>query len=183
MSNEKRKKLIEAAKQLFVAKGYQATTLAMIAQSSGVPLGNVYYYFKSKEAFMDAVIRQMDIEIQDEIEQMNNHDSPQARLKSFIDLAINKADSLVRYGDSLLNIAKETAVINDQLRQKSSSLGQVLHNWLSQQFAYIHALDGHKQARLFLQRFYGIISLSLIGGNSEELIESLDALKKHYHLY
>ena len=47
MSNDKRKKLICAAKKLFTENGYQATTLAMIATESGVPLGNVYYYFKS----------------------------------------------------------------------------------------------------------------------------------------
>ena len=52
----KRLKLIIAAKTLVYAKGYSGTTLADIAQEANVPLGNVYYYFKTKEAIGLAVI-------------------------------------------------------------------------------------------------------------------------------
>ena len=53
---DKRVRLIEAAKVLIHQKGFNQTTLADIAQEADVPLGNVYYYFKTKEAIGEAVI-------------------------------------------------------------------------------------------------------------------------------
>lgn len=51
----KRTRLEHAAAHLFWMQGYAATSLADIAQEADVPLGNVYYYFKSKAALADAV--------------------------------------------------------------------------------------------------------------------------------
>src|SRR5579883_46467 len=49
-ATEKRAELVRAAKQLLHAQGFQRTTLADVARVAKVPLGNVYYYFKTKEA-------------------------------------------------------------------------------------------------------------------------------------
>lgn len=53
---DKKNKLIMAAKTLVYQKGFSETTLADIAHEADVPLGNVYYYFKTKEAIGLAVI-------------------------------------------------------------------------------------------------------------------------------
>jgi AcrR family transcriptional regulator len=45
----KRDRLIAGARETIHRQGVEATTLADIAEASGVPLGNVYYYFKSKD--------------------------------------------------------------------------------------------------------------------------------------
>jgi len=45
----KRTRLINTASKLAHEHGFNQTTLADIARDSGVPLGNVYYYFKTKE--------------------------------------------------------------------------------------------------------------------------------------
>ncbi|MBM4222640.1 MAG: TetR/AcrR family transcriptional regulator [Gammaproteobacteria bacterium] len=55
---DKKYKLIVAAKTLIHKKGFAETTLADIAHEADVPLGNVYYYFKTKEAIGLAVIDQ-----------------------------------------------------------------------------------------------------------------------------
>jgi len=41
---EKRQRLIETALQVMYQQGTHRTTLADVAQASGVPLGNIYYY-------------------------------------------------------------------------------------------------------------------------------------------
>ncbi len=46
---DRRKNIINAAKQLFSEKGYAATGLREIAEKAGVSLGNIYNYFKNKE--------------------------------------------------------------------------------------------------------------------------------------
>src|SRR5439155_899624 len=53
----KRDRLIEAAKIMFYQQGVTGTTLADIAQQAQVPLGNVYYHFRTKEALVEAVIQ------------------------------------------------------------------------------------------------------------------------------
>jgi TetR/AcrR family transcriptional repressor of nem operon len=52
----KRERLIAAAAETFYAAGVEKTTLADIAAAAGIPLGNVYYYFKTKDALVQAVV-------------------------------------------------------------------------------------------------------------------------------
>jgi AcrR family transcriptional regulator len=44
-----RARILDAALELFVADGYEATTMRRIAAAADVSLGNAYYYFASKE--------------------------------------------------------------------------------------------------------------------------------------
>ena len=53
---DKRSRLIEAAVKLVHRQGFNKTTLADIALESEVPLGNVYYYFKTKDDIGQALI-------------------------------------------------------------------------------------------------------------------------------
>lgn len=52
----KRDKLIEAAAWEFLKHGYHNTTLNNIAHAANIPLGNVYYYFKTKEELLQQAI-------------------------------------------------------------------------------------------------------------------------------
>jgi AcrR family transcriptional regulator len=51
----KRQRLEDAAAQLFWSQGYAATSIADLARQADVPVGNVYYYFKSKRDLAEAV--------------------------------------------------------------------------------------------------------------------------------
>ena len=55
---DKRSSLIQSASKLTHQFGFNRTTLAEIAADAGVPLGNVYYYFRTKEAIGEALIEQ-----------------------------------------------------------------------------------------------------------------------------
>ncbi|HWR40237.1 MAG TPA: TetR/AcrR family transcriptional regulator, partial [Patescibacteria group bacterium] len=48
--------ILNAAEPLFYSKGYHETAIADIAQKMGVAYGVVYYYFKSKEELLEALI-------------------------------------------------------------------------------------------------------------------------------
>jgi AcrR family transcriptional regulator len=52
----KRDRLVAGAREAIHRQGVEATTLADIAEASGVPLGNVYYYFKSQGELVAAAI-------------------------------------------------------------------------------------------------------------------------------
>ncbi|MDF2921557.1 MAG: transcriptional regulator, TetR family [Paenibacillaceae bacterium] len=44
-----KKKIADAARPLFVQKGYKATSIEEIVKATGCSAGNIYYHFKSKE--------------------------------------------------------------------------------------------------------------------------------------
>ena len=53
--NDKRDRLIDAANDLIYQQTFNATTLADIAAKANVPLGNVYYYFKTKDDILNLI--------------------------------------------------------------------------------------------------------------------------------
>lgn len=55
-SKPTREKLVEAAQRLFLMKGYEATTIAEVLRDAGVNAGSLYYFFKTKEELLLAVL-------------------------------------------------------------------------------------------------------------------------------
>ncbi|QKQ25233.1 TetR/AcrR family transcriptional regulator [Candidatus Reidiella endopervernicosa] len=51
-----RQRIVEAANELFYHKGFNQTSFAEVAEKSGIPKGNFYYYFKSKDELLASVI-------------------------------------------------------------------------------------------------------------------------------
>ncbi|MFB4162032.1 TetR/AcrR family transcriptional regulator [Geomicrobium sp. JSM 1781026] len=56
----KEQSIIEAAKQLFIEKGYRETSVADIVRASGSSKGNLYHHFKNKEALFLKIIEKDD---------------------------------------------------------------------------------------------------------------------------
>jgi AcrR family transcriptional regulator len=52
----KRRELVAAATELFVADGYDATPIGAIAKRAGVAINTVYWYFADKEQLLVAVL-------------------------------------------------------------------------------------------------------------------------------
>lgn len=48
-SEETKRRIAEAAKALFMQKGYRSTSIENIVEATGSSKGNIYYHFKSKE--------------------------------------------------------------------------------------------------------------------------------------
>ncbi len=48
--------LVITATKLAYGRGFRETSLADIAEAARVPVGNVYYYFKTKEELAEAVV-------------------------------------------------------------------------------------------------------------------------------
>lgn len=57
-----KKKIAEAARALFVQKGYKATSIEDIVDATGSSKGNIYYHFKSKEGLFIHLLNEWDQE-------------------------------------------------------------------------------------------------------------------------
>jgi AcrR family transcriptional regulator len=58
-AEDTRRKIYEAAMELFRKNGFEPTTMRDIAAKAGVALGGAYYYFSSKDAIVLAFYREM----------------------------------------------------------------------------------------------------------------------------
>lgn len=56
VKSDTREKIVEAARELFHVQGFHATSLAEIFQKAGVNSGSLYYFFKSKDELLLAVL-------------------------------------------------------------------------------------------------------------------------------
>src|SRR5260370_21059166 len=77
---DKRSRLIQTAAKLAHRQGFRKTTLADIAGEAQVPLGNVYYYFKTKDELGAAVVEHRLQELGKLQQSWEEMDSPKERL-------------------------------------------------------------------------------------------------------
>lgn len=61
-SEATRETLVETALRLFRERGYEKTTMRLIAAEAGVSQGNAYYYFDGKDAFVQELYRRLQVE-------------------------------------------------------------------------------------------------------------------------
>src|SRR5215470_16127713 len=94
----KRERLVESARSLIHEQGVHRTTLADVAERAEVPLGNVYYYFKTKDDLVGAVLDSYKHEAAALIQGFERHRSPQARLKALVQNWTEMRDAVVRHG-------------------------------------------------------------------------------------
>lgn len=98
-SQGKRERLIAAASQLVYKQGVEKTTIADIAQAAEIPVGNVYYYFKTKDEIVGAVIETHVRNIQAEIAGLERaHHAPKARLKALVTQLTGQSELLAELG-------------------------------------------------------------------------------------
>src|SRR5437588_6302472 len=95
---DKRTRLIETAMNLAYRNGFRESSLADIAKAAHVPVGNVYYYFKTKEELGEAVVERRLAEIRAFRAEMGRLSSPKERLVAFLDSIQRNKDRLVRGG-------------------------------------------------------------------------------------
>jgi AcrR family transcriptional regulator len=53
--DDRRKRILEAAERAFVGQGFHATTMQHVAAEAGMSPGNLYRYFRSKEALVEGL--------------------------------------------------------------------------------------------------------------------------------
>src|SRR5262245_63510615 len=54
----KRRQIMEGARKLFLAQGFDAASMGEIARAAGVSKGTLYVYFENKEELFEATVHQ-----------------------------------------------------------------------------------------------------------------------------
>ena len=173
-----RTRIIEAADQLFYKHGYNQTSFSDIADITGIPRGNFYYYFKTKDDILAAVV---DARVRHYQEALQNCDSlsenPRDRLLAFIDIMDDSEDSVVDSGCPIGSLCAELAKDTDALQSKSREVFELLRDWMSKQFEEIGCADANDKAMDMLSRMQGIAVMACTFKDSAYLHRSVGDLK------
>jgi AcrR family transcriptional regulator len=143
----KRERLIAAACDLFYRQGIAGTTLAHIAEAAEVPLGNVYYYFKTKDDIVAAVVEARTEEIRSATAAVQRrHGSPKARLKALVGMLAESRDTIADHGCALGTLCTELANQPGRSPALTAPLMQTLLDWAEQQFRAMGRRDARDLA-------------------------------------
>jgi TetR/AcrR family transcriptional repressor of nem operon len=131
----KRQRLIDAAGQLFHQQGVERTTLAEIAGAADVPLGNVYYYYKTKDDIVEAVVTARLAALDAGFAALEQaHRTPGARLKAFFDEQAGQAELISLYGCPFGTLSSELEKRAHGADHHAAQLMQAPIDWAERQF-------------------------------------------------
>ena len=134
MARDKRTRLVEAAASVVHEQGFNQSTLADIAQRADVPLGNVYYYFKTKDAIGEAVVAQYASRYAQLRADWERHNDPRRRIMAFIDTNVAERDVLACYGCPIGTLNAELHKQTSPLAGHAGCIFADLLSWLAEQF-------------------------------------------------
>jgi TetR/AcrR family transcriptional regulator, transcriptional repressor for nem operon len=159
-SASKRERLTAAAQRVFHEQGVEKTTLADIARVADVPLGNVYYYFKTKDQLVQATIDSHAEYLGNLTDELDRLDSPGDRLKGLIDFWVSGRDLAARYGCPFGTLTVELDKREDGLDQAAGEVMRKLIDWCAAQFSSLGCDDVPDLAITLVGAYQGMAVLA-----------------------
>src|SRR5690349_19400567 len=117
---DNRTRLIQAATKMAYRQGFRQTTLADIAKEASIPLGNVYYYFKTKDEIGQAIIDHRLAQVQSSCQSWEEAGAPKRRLCACVDSVLANRDGLAQGGCPVGTLCTELHKDGGDLAQKAS---------------------------------------------------------------
>ena len=152
----KRERLVAAASQLLHQQGIERTTLADIAKAADVPAGNVYYYFKTKDDVIAAVIEAHVQQIKSDPRAIDaRHRSPKSRLKALVREFTAQSEIVAQYGCPLAACARSSTSAPAAPSFAAAELMHLPVEWAEQQFRSLGQPDAHDLALDLLAAYEG----------------------------
>jgi AcrR family transcriptional regulator len=101
-----RERILEAARELFAASGFEAATTRDLADAAGIASGTLFNYFTTKEAILAALVAEAATSAQSDFDASEDHgESFEEELFAFVALGLRKLKPLRRHLAVLLETA------------------------------------------------------------------------------
>jgi len=154
--------IVEAADQLFYRQGYGHTSFSDIADAVHISRGNFYYYFKSKDKILDAVI---DVRLANTRKILQQWEvegiKPEDCIRSFIHILIANQADIKRYGCPVGTLCSELVKLDHASQDAANSLLTLFRTWLRRQFTLLGCkADADALAMQLLARSQGVATLA-----------------------
>ncbi|WP_433180388.1 TetR/AcrR family transcriptional regulator [Actinoallomurus sp. CA-150999] len=181
---DKRRRLTAAAAQVLHRQGVERTTIADIAKTADVPVGNVYYYFKTKDELVQAALSEHEGTLGELTTELDKLPDPLDRLKALVDAWVGQRDTAARYGCPTGTLAAELDKRADgTLDQEAGRVIRVLLDWVEHQFRALGLPDPGDLAVTLVAGYQGMSLLAnalrdpdIVTREGDRLIRWLDTL-------
>ena len=165
-----RREIVAAANRLFYHRGYNQASFTDIAEAAGIPRGNFYYYFKTKDDILGAVI---DARIEGIRAMLAEWDAaepnPRLRLKLFSQMILSSEKELLRYGCPMGSLNIELGKAQPALKAKAKKMFDLFIDWLTRQFAAMGYPQAAQLAMELMARAQGVAVMTQVYGDREFL--------------
>jgi AcrR family transcriptional regulator len=152
----KRDRLVNAACSLTYRQGIGRTTLAQIAEAADVALGNVYYYFKTKDEIVAAVVEARVGELTAALSTLDKaHRSPKARLKALLRFGAAQGNFIAEFGCQYGTLCTDLVKRTGGSDHDAARLMGTLIDWAEVQFRAIGRRDASDLAIEFVASYQG----------------------------
>src|ERR1700730_14764863 len=175
---DKRTRLIETATKLAYGRGFRETSLADIAVAARVPVGNVYYYFKTKEELAEAVVDLRLEEFRAARAEWDRLSSPKERLLAFVGRIQANRKQLARGGCPSGGLCSELHKEGGTLAKKSATLFTEPIAWHEKPFrAAGHDKDSRELAMHLFSAFQGMAAVAHAANDPDLVVMEVKRLK------
>ncbi|MEV5545759.1 TetR/AcrR family transcriptional regulator [Streptomyces sp. NPDC052309] len=160
-ASQKRQRLTAAAARVLHEQGVERTTLADIAREAEVPVGNVYYYFKTKDELVQAALSEHSAHLDELTGRLEQLADPRDRLKALIAAWVDQRDVAARYGCPTGTLAVELDKRADgTLDAEAGAVIRRLLDWAGRQFRELGICDPDDLALTLVSAYQGMSLLA-----------------------
>ena len=155
-------RIVDAANRLFYRQGFNQTSFSDIADAAQIPRGNFYYYFRSKDEILKAIIEQRIGSIRAMLEDWDQqYPAPKQRLKRYVQILLNEEKDVLRYGCPMGSLNVELSKTQLVQQSQAAEMFSIFLDWLKEQFQELgYGRTARDQALHLVARMQGV---SLIG--------------------
>lgn len=177
-SNTKRERLIDAAAELMHHKGLTTTSLADIASKATIPIGNVYYYFKTKEDLALSVIDKRRTSMEKAYMMLNqNFDDPRERLIQALTFFDNIKKEYTTHGCPLGRLIAELDVNTDLIAKEAAKVLAEFCDWSALQFKALgHEANANAYAASLMAGIQGATIMAKSSGKAAVFSTEIERL-------
>ena len=156
-TSDKRERLVDSAGKLFHQVGYSKTSLADIAEDSGVPLGNVHYYFKTKADLISEVLDHRKETIESWFEELEKLPNPKNRLIEMLGNLEGMKHKFVKYGCPVGSLCQELDKERAPVSKQADGLIKMHQKWIAEQFRQMGGKDADALGLQLITSLHGTV--------------------------
>lgn len=168
---------MQAARTLIHQNGYRQTSIADIAEASGVPLGNIYYYFKTKDDLVSAAINQRRDLNRQWFTQLESLPTPKARLAQLLVDMRGSADIMAAHGCPVGSLCQELDKSPSVVSGEVNSVLKEQIDWIAIQFDLMGQTDGQAMGLQFVSRLQGSVLVAHALNDASIISTELDRMQ------
>jgi AcrR family transcriptional regulator len=158
-----RQRIIDAADSLFYRRGYNQTSFQDISDATGIPRGNFYYYFKTKDEILAAVVNTRVADLTSMLNRCENQtQDARERLLLFSNMLEHNRDAVIESGCPIGTLNSELAKGDPALHEKSRQVFVLLRDWIKRQFVALGLSNADDLAVDLLAKMQGITIMACV---------------------